>query len=889
VTGGPTRPPAPPRGDRLFSWLLLAYPRAFRDRYGADLMDSFRRDRAKLQFAGMMGALRFWRHTIADVARTAWSERRSTAAGGPRLTGSLAAFPRDLGLACRTLARQRGFALVAVATLGLGIGALTAIYAVVDRVLLAPLPYPSADRLVRVYELDRNNPEARMVAYGNYARLREESEIFDTLSIWAYDSQVLTGQGEARTLRTRATSANFSDTFEVRPELGRWFTREEERTGADVIVISHALWTGVLGGRPDAVGQVLRLDGASYEIVGVMPGAFDFPSGSDGWHPLAPVVDPVGQWRWHRHSMVARLRPGLSPALARARLDAIAGDLERAYPDYNKANYFDPVPLLETLVGRQRGALVVILAAVAVLLAIACANVASLFLARSIGRARELAMRAALGASWSRLASLVVAETLVLACSGGLVGLILAGPGVRWLLALGDGAIPRAGGVAVANPHVAVFALAASVTCALIVAILPVWRGRRLTTPEALAALRGSRASTPRSAVRARRALVALQVGLAFSLATLAGTLIATFADLARVDTGVVSSGVLTWSVQLPDAKYADGASVGRAADELIARLEQVPGIERAGATLTPPVDDTGWFNSLTIRGREVPMADLPHVSYVPVSAGYLEVLGVPLLNGRLFEPGEPRGEPVAIVNRAAAERYWPGADPIGALILGSTTEDRDWVRVVGVVDDVRQSLSEPAGPQVFVPLAQDVVRELIVMARVAGDPLSVATSARAVVAEFDRDVPVEGMMTLDNRIGRTIAAPRFNAALLSVLAALAVLLSAVGVFGVVSYSVADRRQEFGIRMAIGASRVHVLGSVLTETLRLVAMAMIAGLILVFAAAYSLGRLLPAAAVVDPMAAGSAAAALFVATMAAAAWPAMAALRSDPLATLREP
>ncbi|MEZ5320194.1 MAG: ADOP family duplicated permease [Vicinamibacterales bacterium] len=821
------------RGERLFGVLLRLYPSSFRARYGQELVESFRRDRVRPRFRGPAGVVRFWRHVVGDLVRTSIDARRpddghaaaghaGPGGGGTGLRFRLAEAAIGLRQAARGLRRQPGFTGVAVLTLALGIGAVTTVFAIVDRVLLAPLPYPEADRLVRVYERERDNPGARMVAYGNYDALRTHTEVFDHLAIWAFDTQVLTGAGDARAIRTRGTSASFAATLGVAPDRGRWFTPEEETDGAAVIVLAHGTATDVFGGG-NPVGRTVRLDGEPYDVVGVMPPGFDFPSLADGWYPLPPVRDASGRFRWHRHNMVGRLAEGVTPAAARERLDAIAAGLEREHPDDNHDNFFEPRLLADDATASRRPALVAMTAAVWTLLLVAAANLASLLFARSLREARTSAVRAALGASRGRLAWAVVAESIVIAAAGGLLGLGLSIPGVSAFVAAAGVWMPAGLDVVPLTTTRVAFALGAALACGLVAAVLPAWRAARRAP--ASTDLPSVRLSAGRGAARARRVLVTAQLTLAFVLTACAGLLARSVDALQHVDTGVVADHVLTMDLQLPAASYPDGPATARALNALVERLEALPGVERAGATLTGPVDDSGWMNGFTIRDRPVPTPDIPPVSYVVTTSGYLDALQVPIERGRMFDADEPRGEFVAVINRAAAERFFPGEDPIGRQILGSSNGRVPWATVIGVSGNIRQSLRSAPQPEVYLPIAQDRVLEYVLVVRTAGEPLAAAAMTRAAIRDFDADVPVDRVMTLAERIGDTEAQPRLTAVLVSVLAVLALGLSAAGVFGVVSYSVAERRREFGIRLAIGRPAGQILAQVLSETVALAVVA----------------------------------------------------------------
>lgn len=875
------------RGERLFVLLLHLYPASFREHFRSDLVASFRRDRAQARFQGATGTIRFWRHTMADLVRTAVSERRGeTAVAGASPTAAwYRGLGQDLRAAIRGLAKQPGYAAMAILTLGLGVGVTTAVFAVVNGVLLSPLPYDRAERLVRVYELEHNNPGARMVAYGNFVDLHDDVSGFEALAAWAFQGATLTGHGQPRRLSTPQTSADFARVFHATPVAGRWFTPAEVADNADVVVLSHSLWQDAFGADPTIVGQSIVLDGRARQVVGVMGGNFQFPTGAAAWLPLPPIKDPVGQRRWHRHSMIGRLADGTSLTALNTELSGIAARLEAAYPEYNRDNYFEARPLLADMVGSRRQSLLVLFGAVAVLLLIACVNVAALSLARSVSRRHEMALRAALGASGWRLARLMLAESLVVGALGACVALLPATVGVEQLMRLAANSVPRAANVSVNDPAVLMFGLGAAMLAAL-GASLPAVLSRHA---EATATtLRGSRGSSARAVMTGRRGLVLAQLTAAFLLTTGAGLLIRSVLQLHAVPTGVQADGVMTFALELPAARYPDPPSVSRFIDALMARFEQVPSVRRAGVTLTAPVDQYGWYNSLTIRGRDVATPDLPHVSYVAASPGYFETVSIPLLRGRTYEVGEPRGESVVVINETAAKRFWPDEDPLGRLVLGRAGDEASWSRIIGIVGDVRQALDQPVEPTVYIPLAQEDVRGFIVMVKTdTANPADVMPSLRSLVAEADAELPITSVMTLNNRIAMTTAAPTLNAVLMASFAGAALLLAAAGVFALVSFSVAERRQEFGIRIAVGADRRRIFLDVLSGNLRLAVWAVAIGLVGVWLLGATLEGLLFGVAAADWQTVAAVAGIIVGVALAAGLWPARQATATDPLTALR--
>jgi predicted permease len=906
-------------GERIYRFLLRGYPAEFRATCERELIDYYRRDRQHPRYRGLRGNLRFWRHTLADWARTAWTERRGTAAlpasgrAASRMMrsapGSQPAAPwterarpatgarapeephgsRGTGLlplrqAARGLRHDPAFSVVAVVTLAVGMAATTVVFTLVNGLLLTPLPLPEPERLVQVEERQRDSPDARMTAYANYRDLAAESDAFENLALYAYDTKTLTGIDAAQRLRSREVSQNFFATMGVAPVLGRTFTGDEMVDGQDqVVALSHALWSSAFGADPDVLGRTVQLDATPYTVVAVLPDGFDFPFGAQIWVPIWKPEDPELWRRQHRYRVTGRLAAGMDLATAQESLELIGARLANEFPETNQADYFVAFPLLDDYVGEARPILRVLAGAVGLVLAIACVNIAGLALARSTARRHEIAMRRALGASRGQLAGLVLSEGLVLGVAGGALGVLLAVAGLRGLLALAAADIPRVENVTMSTA-VFLFAAGASVGAALLASLLPLLREARVGA----AALIGGRASAERSAIFGRRALVIGEVALAVVLVAAAGLLGRSFSRLTAVPIGVETANVLTMNIALSSGKYPEPADTSRFFTRVLPEIEALPGIERAAVTLTEPANPFGWRNHFTIRDRPVAENELSAASYKVVSPGYFEALGIPLVAGRgLTRADEDDGAAVTVINRAAAERFFPDRDPLGALILGRPSEDSGWMRVVGVVEDVRQSLYEPAIPEAYVPLAADRVLGYILMVRTGGAPEQHAAAVREALSKADPDIPITRVETLEDRIATQTADVRLNAAMMATFAGIALALAAVGVYGVLSYSVALRRREFGVRTAIGATRARVVSLVLREALLICAGAVAVGT----AGALAIGRLLAGMLFQigggDPLTLTLVVVTVSAVTVLASLAPAWRAASADPLAALR--
>lgn len=893
--------------ESIYRLLLHGYTAEFRDACGDELMGDFRSDLNHPRYRGAMGMLRLWRHVLGDWSRTVWADRRgaetnrSSAAGAPTPLGDpmgggsghdepiTGAEPRawfavvPLRQAARGLLRDPAYSMVAVVTLAVGMSATTVVFALVNGLLLTPLPLPEPERLVQIEERERDDPAARMAAYGNWLDVANEIQAFEEVALFAWDTKTLTGVDTAVRLRSRQVSENFFRMVGVAPALGRVFTPQEHVDGEQgAVVLSHALWSDAFGADESILGRPIELDATDYVVVGVMPAGFRFPSGSEIWVPaVPPAIDRMR--RSHRFRMTGRLADTASLEQAREALDLLAERLEREFPETNENNYFAAYPLLDEYVGEARPALRLLSGAVGLVLLIACVNVTGLALARSSARRREIAMRRALGASRGRLAGLVLCEGLLVGAAGGLLALPLAVVGLRGLLGLAGDIIPRSEN-ATMTAGVFVFAGLISLAAALFASLLPLVR----EAATGAATLVSDRVIGGPSGILGRRTLVIAEVALAVILVAGAGLLGRSLTRLTSVATGVDTEGVLTMDVSLPNGNYPERADTARFFDELLPHLASLPGVERAAVTLTPPAFPFGWRNMLTIRDRPMPENERPSVSYVVVSPGYFETLGIPVLAGRTFTGADNVEEArTLILNRTAADRFWPDTSPLGAMVLGSPDDDDSWMRVIGVVEDVRQSLFEPTIPEVYVPVAGDRVLSYVLVARTRGASQSAATAVRAAIADADPDIPVTGIMSLDERIGEQTTDTRLYAGLMSSFAAIALVLAAVGVYGVLSYSVSLRRREFGVRAAIGASRGRVMRLVLHEALVIAGVAVAAGT----AAAVVLGRfmasLLFEVDASDPATLLAVAASVGLVTVLAALAPAWRAASADPLGVLR--
>ena len=800
----------------------------------------------------------------------------------------------DLRYAARSLRRRPGFVAVVVLTLALGIGATTAIFSVVYGVLLRPLPLPDAERVVRLEGQPRDGDPEKVgtaTSYPDYRDFRAQARSFAHLAAVRGWTATLTQPGtEPARVRTNFVTANFFGVLGTRPVLGRGFLPEEERPGAaPVAVLSHALWQQRYAGAPDALGRTVTLDGVAATIVGVMPPHARLTAETAVWQPLVP--GPLEEARGaHRLGVVGRLRPGVTLAQAGAEATTIARRLEAQHPADNTNRGARLLPLQDSIVEDARTSLLVLLGAVALVLLIGCTNLASLFLARAATREREMAVRAALGAGRGRLVRQWMTESLLLTLAGGLAGLAVAWAGMHALVAFAPRTIPRADEIALDLPVLG-FLLGASVLTGLVFGVLP---ALQRSVPTSLASLRdGARGTTSgRSRRRLRQGLVMTEVALATVLVVGAALLLKSFWRLQQAELGFEPSGVLVAQLQLPPARYDSAATVlqffGRLHDEIAA----VPGVRSVSFAYEHPLSE-GWTSSYTIAGRPRPAPGTEPESRVrPVWPGYFRTVGLPLRRGRDVTAQDRFGAPGAVVvNEAFVRRHFAGQDPLGRVIdrgspwwPGQPTA----FTIVGVVaDEPFMGVNQVVEPATYYPHAQFPMNDMWLVVKAAGDAAALTPALRERIWRVDPDLPVESVRTMREVLGATVAEPRFNVALLGLFALAALLLAAVGIYGVLSYTVAQRTGEIGVRIALGADRGQVVRQVVGQG---VAVAL-GGVVLGVLGAAVLGRLLSSLLVGvsgrDPAVLAGVVALLTLVAVAAAWLPARRASRVEPVVALR--
>jgi putative ABC transport system permease protein len=798
-------------------------------------------------------------------------------------------FLADLRLAARQLRRAPGYAAVAACTLALGIAATTIMFSVVERVLLRPLAFAQPEELVDVAVtiLSKTHGAASTPDLADWQRQSQSFSALGGYTTWPGFSLALDDRPE-RVPGARVGAAVLS-TLGARPLLGRLFLAEEEVAGRDrVVVLGEALWRRRFGAAPDVVGRKVMINGEPRTVLGVLPRWLEFPPGATPAQLFVPLVATRAQAAArgnHWMKVVGRLRPGVSLVTAQAEMDAIARRLQQLYPDTNEGRGVLLTPLRGLLTASVRDPLWLLFGAVGLLLAIACANVANLLLARAAAGWRETAVRTALGAGSWHQASRCLAEGLVLALLGVLAALPLMWVGLRCLLALAPADLPRRGDIAL-DGYALVFSIAAACATGVLFSLAPLGQAARLEPGEVLRA--GARASAGAGARRLRDLLVVAELGISLVLLAGAGLLLRSFWNLARVDPGFRTQGVLVADVALPQARYGTPERVAAFYRSLDGRLAALPGVSASGMISLVPARDWGWNAGLAIVGAPVPPAREDwNVETRSVSPGYFTALGIAPVRGRLIGDGdEERSPAVVVINEEAARRFWPGADPVGAAVsIGGDPP----CRVIGVVRSVHNAgPARPPLPEAYFPYLQQGMLNMTLVLRGSGDPYALAPVVRRAVRELDRGLPLDRISMLTEVVAGAIGPKRFQAVLLASFAGLAVSLAAVGLYGLLAYAVVQRRQEFAVRMALGATAGQVRGLVLRDAVRLVVPGLAIGLTGAVVLRGVLAKLLFGIAPLDVPNLAAVALVLAVVALIAGLAPAERAVRMQPLAALRE-
>lgn len=794
---------------------------------------------------------------------------------------------QDLRYGARMLRGKPGFTLIAVITLALGIGANTALFSVVNAVLLRSLPYKEPARLMTVWESFLNAPGVQNpVTPSNFLDWRNQNISFEDMTAYSSGDVSLTEAGGPEKAIAIYTSDNFLNLLGVAPALGRPFIQGEitQPDELKVIVISHALWQRQFGGDPNVLGKEVKIDSAPVTIVGVMPKSFQFPSSDvDLWVPTMMSPPTSGTQQPHYLSVLGRLKSSVTASQAQADLEAIAARLREQYPESNRYIGAAVMPLHEYMVGDIRWPLLILLSATGFVLLIACANVANLLLARAGTRHKEVAVRLALGAGRSRIIRQLLTESFLLSLLGGVAGLTLALWGVPFLVSLLPANIAQAKAASI-DSKVLVFTLAVSLLTAVIFGLVPALQTTKLNLNEALK--EGSRDTAGRSRGWVRNTLVIAEISIALVLLSGGGLLIRSFARLSNVDPGFRTDHLLTLEVNPPYSKYADTDRRAAFYDELLRRVESLPGVEAAGVVTSLPIkDDLEHMTYITEQQGPVKVVPaLPRAS----SRDYFRALGMPLVAGREFDAKDlPASTGVAVINEAMAQASWPGENPVGKRMkMGVATQP--WLTVVGVVKDIRSRLGMTPTPQVYLPYTQSPAfgpRDLVLRTQMKPD--SLAAAVRREVQAIDKDQPVANVRTMEQVMADSIERPRFNTLLFAIFSALALVLAGVGIYGVMSYTITQSTREIGIRMALGARPGDVLKMTMGKGFMLTVTGVAIGLVAAFGLTRVISDLLFGVSATDPLTFALIALLLTGVAMLACYVPARRATKIDPMVALR--
>ena len=804
------------------------------------------------------------------------------------------------------LIKTPGFTAVAVLVLALGIGANTAIFTVVNAVLLRPLPYPGSDQLVMLWE---TNPRFQIgvdtlpVTHGNFMDWREQNSAFEYVSALGAGRWNLTGAGEPERISGASVSSNFFRLMGIEPKLGRVFRDDEEKPGAGkVVVISHSLWQRRFAGEPDVIGKTMTLDGESCAVIGVAPEGFQFPRAkelpyfigvstqTDLWRPMTLGDDFVKRTRAnHQLCVMAKLKPGVTRERAQSEMTAIAERLEQSYPESNQGIGVKVVPLSEQVVGNVKAALWVLMGAVVLVLLIACANVANLLLARSSARQKEIAIRTALGASRSRVVRQLLTEALLISLTAAVAGTLLSLWGIRAMLSLSPENLPRSSEIRV-DVRVLGFTVAIALLTSAIFGLAPALQASKINLSESLK--EGSRGlSSGQRSNRVRSLLVISEVALSLVLLIGAGLMIKSLARLLNVDPGFKPYKTVSMHIPLLGSKYPGVNQQIAFFQEVTHRVEALPGVQSVGLISSAPLSGGVYAGGFSIEGR-VPTSETDDLvaDRRMISPEYFNALGIPLLKGRAFtDRDDQAGTGVVVVSESWARRFLPNEDPVDKRIkLGGRDSTRPWLSIVGIAGDVRDTaLESDPRPCVYIPYPQFPSSDMTLVVRAAFDPKLLISSIRDQVWAVDKEQPVTDVKTIDQYVADSVSPRRFNAMLLAIFASLALILASVGIYGVMAYSVTQRTHEIGIRVALGAQSSQVIKLVIGRGMSLVLVGVMIGLAGALWLTRVMTSLLYGVSATDPTTFAVVAALLVAVALMASYIPARRATKIDPMISLR--
>ena len=796
----------------------------------------------------------------------------------------------DLQYAVRLLRKSPGFTLVAVLTLALGIGSNTAIFSILEAVLLRPLPFKDPSRLVLLTEYNPSKVDNAGIPYPDYIAYETQNTVFDeTAAYWstgAVDDIVLGGLNSAERVQYSVVTNSFFSILGVHPARGHGFSAENETTSrAKVFLASDALWHRVFGGDPGAIGKTVLLDGEGYTLTGVMPARFDFPQGCDVWMPVGTLADRGMNDRVsHPFRILGRLKRGADVEQAQAQINGIQAQLARAYPKTDAEWQVRARPLLELFVGNARAPLLVLLGAVGFVLLIACVNVSNLLLARATAREKEFAVRSALGASRSRLMQQTLSESLFIAAVSTVVGFAFATISLGAIGRFTTGRIPRLESFHL-DARVLAFVAAIALLTTILVGMVPALQLSGVSFHESLA--EGSRGGT--AGIRSqnlRNLLVISEVALTIALLCGAGLMLRSFFELSRVSPGFEADDLITMRIALPSAQYTRGAQTSVFLDRLLEKLGALPGVQLAAAANFTPFSGESDWDSFNIVGRQtLDWGQAPSAEGRSVSPSYFRTMGIPLVRGREFTQADQQSHAdVMVINEAMARKFWPGADPIGQRVIHM--DEQHSREIIGIVGDVKSfGLDAEAPPEMYAPYGAWWYMNVVV--RSTASPGSLLAAVREQVASLDKGVAVYNVTTMEDLMSRSVAPRRLNLFLLGTFAALALALAVVGIYGVLAFGVSRRQHEIGIRMALGALPRQILNLIIWQGMRLVLIGTLIGMIAAVALTRFMSALLFGIDSTDPFTFACVALLLAIVALAACYIPARRAMRVDPMVALR--
>ena len=799
---------------------------------------------------------------------------------------------KDVRYALRNLIKRPGFTAIAILTLAIGIGANTTIFSLVHALLLKPLSFPALDRVVAIWDkVPARGVEHNEVALANYLDWRDQNQSFEKLALYRWWSTNLTGVEPPERIQGFLVTGNFFDVIGTRPIMGRGFYEHENQPGNDAVaVITHSLWQRRFGGDPNILNKTIQLNSITRTIVGVMPERFNFPKGSEVYAPLAITPELARNRRSHSFYVIGRLRPGVSLQTAQAEIDTITTRLEKQYPETNTGLGANVYPIVKDTVRQYDTAIWISMAAVAFVLLIACANVANLMLARASGRQKEMALRSALGASRWRIIRQLLTESVIVSLIGGTLGVLFAVWGIDALRAANPGEAARFApgwhnlGI---NLPVLGFTCALSLASGILFGLAPAWK---VSKPNLNNALKDGGRQSASSSSRLRGSLVVVEMALSLVLLIGAGLMVRSFLALLKTDQGFNHESLLTMNLILPVAKYGDDPQRAAFYSDLVSRVKALPGVQSTGVVNYLPLGGANSSDYFLVEGVPEPATGQEYGGrYRVCTPDYFQTMGITLLQGRAFTEQDKAGAPpVVIVNETLARRHWPNEEPLGKRIRFYGPLDRaPWMQVVGVIRDVKYELNNPVTPEFFLPHAQDPWNAMVLVTKTAGDPSAMASVIRQQVWAIDKDQPVFDVRTMAEVRSISVALYSVSSAILGIFAGVALLLAAVGIYGVMAFAVTQRTHEIGVRMALGARSRDVLKLVVFNGMRLALIGVAVGLVGGWALSRFMEKLLFGVEATDVVTFASVSVCLLLAALLACYLPARRATKVDPLVALR--